>query len=99
MWIHIHEECWPYLGLPGRFRALEDGMLFECYLLVRLHMLCFYKAAETSSQEIRWRSIGLRCVMYIDDEINAASSEHKCRSDTAVIVSDLQRAGSVLNVT
>ena len=43
--------------------------------------------------------MGIRCVMYIDDEICGASSEQKCRSDTSTIVSDLERAGFVLNVT
>ena len=37
--------------------------------------------------------------MYTDDGINATSSEHICRSDTAVIISDLWQAGCVLNVT
>lgn len=83
--------------LPGKFRALDDGMLFKCYLWFVYSMLCVTKLPRPLVK--RWRAMGLRCVMYIDDGINAVSSEHKCGSDTAVIVSDLQRAGFVLNFT
>ena len=95
--VDIHEECWAYLGIEWGdnstrrwyvFRVLPFGLSTACYVFTKL-LRPLVK---------RWRSMGLRCVVYIDDGITAASSEQKCRSDTSVVVSDLERAGFVLSV-
>ena len=96
--VDIHEECWPYLSFTWgahsarkwyAFRVLPFGPSTACYFFTKL-LRPLVK---------RWRSMGLRCVMYIDDGICGASSEQRCRSDTSTIVSDLEWAGFVPNVT
>ena len=47
----------------------------------------------------RWRSKGLRCIVYIDDGICASRSEEKCISDANLIVTDLDCAGFILSDT
>ena len=42
--------------------------------------------------------MGLRCVVYIDNGILAASSEQECMAGVSQIVSDLEHAGFVLNI-
>ena len=95
--VDIHEECWPYLGFswgvgPARrwyaFRVLPFGLSTACYVFTKL-MRPLVK---------RWRAMGLRCVVYIDDGILAASSEQKCMTGMSQIVSDLEHAGFVLNI-
>ena len=46
-----------------------------------------------------WRSLGLRVIVYIDDGICAAGSHSKCLQYKELLVSDLGKAGFVLNIT
>ena len=46
----------------------------------------------------RWRSKGLRCIVYIDDGIFALKSQEQCVEDTKIIVDDLALAGFILSV-
>ena len=71
--VDIHEECWAYLGFEWGdnstrrwyvFRVLPFGLSTACYVFTKL-LRPLVK---------RWRSMGLRCVVYIDDGITAASS-------------------------
>ena len=47
----------------------------------------------------RWRSIGLRAIVYIDDGIRASDSESEAVVARDLVVSDLNKAGFVLNVS
>ena len=71
--VDIHEECWPYLGFTWdahsarkwyAFWVLPFGLSIACYVFMKL----------LRPLVRRWRSMGLRCVMYIDDGICGASS-------------------------
>ena len=46
----------------------------------------------------RWRSMGLRCVVYIDDGICTAESEWECIAAKEAVWSDLDRAGFILSI-
>ena len=46
----------------------------------------------------RWRSLGLRVIVYIDDGICVAGSHSKCLEYKELVVSDLDKAGFVLNI-
>ena len=94
--VDIHQDCWPYLGFSWgvglarrwyTFRVLPFGLSTACYVFTKL-MRPLVK---------RWRSLGFRCIVYIDDGICTASSEQRCMVETAQIVSDLECAGFVLN--
>ena len=94
--VDIHQDFWPYLGFCwGRdrskkwftFRVLPFGLSTACYVFTKL-MRPLVK---------RWRSMGLRCIVYIDDGICASGSRQQCTADTQQIVDDLALAGFVLN--
>ena len=93
--VDIHKDFWPYLGFCwGRdhskkwftFRVLPFGLSTACYVFTKLIPLVK-----------RWRSMGLRCIVYIDDGICASGSRQQCTADTQQIVDDLALAGFVLN--
>ena len=46
----------------------------------------------------RWRAKSIRVIMYIDDGIVVSKSESQCCERRDMVVSDLERAGFVLNV-
>ena len=94
--VDIHEDCWSYLGFSWgcgmsrrwyMFRVLPFGLSTACYVFTKL-LRPLVK---------RWRSKGLRCIVYIDG-ICASGSEQECISDTKLIISDLEHAGFILNV-
>ena len=94
--VDIHQDFWPYLGFSWghghskkwfTFRVLPFGLSTACYVFTKL-LRPLVK---------RWRSMGLRCIVYIDDGICASNSMHQCTADTQRIVGDLILAGFVLN--
>lgn len=95
--VDIHQDSWPYLGFSWgigctrkwyTFRVLPFGLSTACYVFTKL-LRPLVK---------RWRSQGLRCVVYIDDGICAANCREQCASDTQQVVSDLGSAGFVINM-
>ena len=46
----------------------------------------------------RWRSKGLRCIVYIDDGICASKSQDQCIEGTKLRINDLTLAGFILNI-
>ena len=96
--VDIHEDSQKYLGFSWDegmhreffiFRVLPFGLASACYVFTKL-LRPLVK---------RWRARGLRVILYIDDGICASSSVAKCIEDKNVILSDLERAGFVLNVS
>ena len=47
----------------------------------------------------RWRSRGLRCIVYIDDGNYAAESRDQCVEGTKMIIDDLTSAGFIVSVS
>ena len=95
--VDIHEDCWPFLGFSWglgsntkwyTFKVLPFGLASACYVFTKL-LRPLVK---------RWRSMGLCCVVYIDDGICAAKSELKCVDAKEIILSDLSRAGFILSI-
>ena len=94
----IHEDCWPYLGFSWgsgpntrwyAFKVLPFGLASACYVFTKL-LRPLVK---------HWRSMGLCCVVYIDDGICAAKSELKCNAAKDMILSDLDSAGFILSIS
>ena len=92
-----HEDCWPYLGFSWgsgsdtkwfTFKVLPFGLASACYVFTKLRHLLVK----------RWRSMGLCCIVYIDDGICAARTEAECMAARDVIVSDLGEAGFILSI-
>ena len=91
--VDIHTDCWTYLGLSWSnkfymFAVLPFGLSTACYVFTKL-LRPLVK---------RWRSLGLRVIVYIDDGICAAGSHSKCLEYKELVVSDLGKAGFVLNI-
>ena len=94
--VDIHQDSWPYLGFSWcvgherkwfMFRVLPFGLSTACYVFTKL-LRPLVK---------RWRSKGLRCIVYIDDGICASSDRQQCVVDTKQIVDDIALAGFVIN--
>ena len=91
--VDIHTDCWTYLGLSWSnkfymFAVLPFGLSTACYVFTKL-LRPLVK---------RWRSLGLRVIVYIDDGICAAGSHSKCLEYKELVVSDLGKEGFVLNI-
>ena len=93
----IHEDSWPYLGFSWgvesnrmwyMFRILPFGLSTACYVFTKL-LRPLVK---------RWRSKGLRCIVYIDDGICAYKSQEQCVEHTKIILDVLASAGFILNI-
>ena len=65
------------------FRVLPFGLASACYVFTKL-LRPLVK---------RWRAMGLRAILYIDDGICGAGSREECYKHMKVIVSDLEQAG------
>ena len=95
--VDISVDSWPYLGFswknPGKRRRyfkflVPFGLSTACYVFTKLlRPVVKY-----------WRSKGTRIVIYINDGICASSTLQEPKSDSAVVASDLDDAGFVLNV-
>ena len=46
----------------------------------------------------RWRAMGIRVILYIDDGICASSTHSQCCQHRDVVLSDLEKAGLVLSI-
>ena len=94
--VDIHQDSWPYLGFSWgvdherkwfMFRVLLFGLSTACYVFTKL-LRPLVK---------RWRSKGLRCIVYVDDGICASSDRQQCVVDTQQIVNDITLAGFIIN--
>lgn len=95
--VDIHEDCQQYLGFSWvregvrrfyTFRVLPFGLSTACYVFTKL-LRPLVK---------RWRSKGIRSIVYIDDGIIVSKSEHQCLMDQKLVLSDLKQAGLVLSL-
>ena len=94
--INIHPVYQQYLGFSWRkdgeriyyvFRVLPFGLATACYVFTKV----------LRPLVSRWRSKGVKMVLYIDDGICVAKSRELALKHTLLIEDDLSRAGFVLN--
>ena len=92
--VDIHADCCPYLGFSWlendirrfyMFKVLPFGLASACYVFTKL-LRPLVK---------RWRSKGIRAIVYIDDGIVASSSRERNILDRDAVISDLKCAGFV----
>ena len=95
--VDIHPDCWTYLSFSWstngvrkfyKFHVLPFGLSTACYVFTKL----------LRPLVRHWRSFGYRVILYIDDGIAIASSLTKCVTIRNAILSDLEKAGLVLNI-
>ena len=95
--VDIHPTGWKYLGFSWGtgdqrqfyvFRVLPFGLASACYVFTKL----------LRPLVRRWRSLGIRCIVYIDDGIVGAESHQAAKLASDIVTSDLDLSGLVLNV-
>ena len=69
------------------FRVLPFGLSTACYVFTKL----------LRPLVRRWRALGLKAIVYIDDGICASDSAVECSKHRDIILSDLDNAGFILN--
>ena len=82
------------LAFPGVLATLKNGIHFVFFLSTACRV--FIKLLRPLVK--RWRSKGLRCIVYIDDGIFAARSQDQCVEGTKMILDDLALAWFILNI-
>ena len=96
--VDIHVDFWAYLGFSWgargarkfyMFKVLPFGLASACYVFTKLLRPLVKK----------WRSEGIRAIVYIDDGICASKSRFQNIAHRDIMVSDLKQAGFVLNVS
>lgn len=95
--IDINKAHRKYLGFSLTF---SDGTIryFQfCVLPFGLSSACFIFTKVMRTFVKNWRSTGMKCVIYIDDGINGASSSSRAAIENAIILRDLKEAGFVIN--
>ena len=81
---------WEFLDRRKRFfqfLVLAFGLASACYIFTKLLRPLIKK----------WRSLGIKSVIYLDDGINGHSSYNLCKTATEQIISDLNKSGFVIN--
>ena len=96
--VDIHKESQPYLGFSWGDSDMRKFYFF-CVLPFGLSTACYVFTKLLRPLVKRWRSMGLRAIVYIDDGICASNSESEAVLARDLVVSDLNKAGFVLNVS
>ena len=94
--VDVHQESWPYLGSSWNYGKVKKWFMFRV-LPFGLSTACYVFTKLLRPLVKRWRSHGLRCIVYFDDGIYAAETREQCTMGTQSIVYDLGLAGFVLN--
>ena len=96
--IDINPEHFKFLGFQWIF---EDGCVrnFQFLVLVfGLSTACYLFTKILKPLLKRWRLLGYRIAIYLDDGINISSSFSTCIDSTRNVIKDLESAGFVINL-
>ena len=88
----IHSHIWVSLGVKG---PIGNFMFFECFPLV--WHLPVTKLLRPLVKH--WSSMGLHDVLYVYDGVCALATEAKLIEDGNIVLSNLEHAGFVLNIS
>ncbi len=96
--VGINPEHWKYLGFSWTyangvtiyyvFVVLPFGLSSACYVFTKLLRPLVAK----------WRGVGIRCLVYLDDGIFGASNELITKIHSNIVLSDLEKAGFTINL-
>ena len=95
--ILIHPEFRDYLG----FKIILDGKETILRYVIGpfgLRDLPFLFSKIFRVLIKRWRGLGLKCIMFLDDGINFSPDEATALKESALIRSDLKKAGAIYSV-
>ena len=96
--VDINQSHYKYLGFEWtfsdgstrffQFLVLAFGLSTACYVFTKL-LRPFVK---------KWRGLGIKLVIYLDDGINAHSTYNSCKTATEQVLNDLRQGGFIINL-
>ena len=95
--VDVHPRHWQYLGFAWEQHAKVNYFVFKV-LPFGLSTACYAFTKLLRPLVRRWRSLGLRMVLYLDDGICFAQSYTLAKEAAIIIQEDLEAAGFVINV-
>ena len=95
--IEIHEQHRKFLGFKWFYRNKERYFVFEV-LPFGLSSACHVFTKVMRAFIKKWRALGLRTIIYIDDGICVEKSFKACNKAGKLLLSDLTRAGFIVNL-
>lgn len=95
--VDIHLEHQKYLGFKWHF---SDGTIhFFIFLVLRfgLTSACCVFTKVVRPLVKKWRSNGIKSIVYIDDGINGSETFETCLEAAKIIIDDINKSGFVIN--
>ena len=96
--IEIHPEHRKFLGFEWTFEDGSTKYFQFCVLPFGLSSARYVFTKVLHRFTKRWRSIGIKTIIYIDDGIAASSSFELSKTADELVKNDLVSAGFVINV-
>ena len=94
--IDIHPDYWPYLGFSWKEGEERAFYVFKV-LPFRLATACYVFSKVLRPLVSRWRSMGIKMVLYLDDGLCTADSECTAAAHTNQVMCDLKACVLVVN--
>ena len=95
--VDIHKDYWQFFGFSCVKETVRKFYVFKV-LPFGLATACFIFTKLLRPLVKRWRLVGMKAIMYIDDGICSAKSYNEAESHGIRIKDDLDKAGFVINV-
>ena len=95
--ISILEEHQTFIGFSWTYSDGTTKYLIFLVLVFGLASACYAFTKLLRPLVKRWRGLGIRCAIYLDDGIFGNKSFNKTTEEMNLIVKDLQSAGLTLN--
>ena len=96
--IEIHPEHRKFFGFEWTFEDGSTKYFHFCVLPFGLSSACYVFTKVLRPFTKRWRGIGIRAIIYIDDGIPASRSFELAKTAGELVKNDLVSAGFVINV-
>ena len=96
--IDIHPEHYKFLGFSWTFSSSITRYFHFVVLPFGISSACFVFTKVLRPLTKKWRSSGIRSIIYIDDGINGGKSYSQAKQFAAIVHNDLKQAGFVVNI-
>ena len=96
--IDIHPEHVKFLGFQWEFANGETRFFQFVVLPFGLAPACFVFTKVLRPLVRKWRSAGIRSILYIDDGINGHKTYREALEAGIVVLNDLKKSGFVVNI-
>ena len=97
--VDIYPQHQMYLGFSWTFPDNRTRYFSFTVLVFGLSTACYLFTKMLRPLVRKWRSQGIRCVVYLDDGINLAPTSSECNRTTEVMTTDLDKSGLLINLS